>query len=1354
MKLDFKCYLSAIFALLVTTNTSAEILSSSEQHNCAVKDDQTISCWGKNDFGQSASPSDNNFAKVSVGKYHSCALKNDGIMTCWGRDDFGQATAQTGKFLEISSGNVHSCTIKFDNTVICWGNDILTTGKMNPPNGKFSQVSAGYNHSCGVTTTNTIQCWGENTNRETIPPSGTFSLVRAGYQFTCGIKTDGTLDCWGKNDEDQTSAPSGEFSKLSVGQNHACAIRTTDNSIVCWGKTGKKTPPIGTFKEISVGSDHSCAKKTDNSVECWGDNLFKRATPPKGLKLIDPPPIIIIPPPICTLTTNVIGEGRIVRSPAEPYECDTEVTLEARADEGYNFVRWEIDEIDSGDENPITITMDKDKTVTAVFEKIECCKITIDPSLNGGIISPSKRVFEKDEEVTLTAQPEHCYSFTGWSGGDCSGNDSNCTLIMDNNKTISANFVKGDFSLKLIPAGKGKIISDPAKSSYACDEEVKLTATPDEGYEFARWDGDISGSSNPFSVTMNSNKEIKAIFEPTEVTLLVTPNGNGSVSVSPESDKYFYDQEVILTAEPKNCNKFKQWHGACSGNMPTCEITLKENTSVMAEFEPETFSLTVDVRNCQVILNPHNQLYNCGSTVELSAVANQDFNFVEWRGDASGSNPNISITMTEDKNIIAECITDELNIIPTEEIIPIYTDGKPRLRAKGGVQPYSWSNTGGQLTATTGEMVDFSANVLGNYQVTLTDQSGQTDQVTIEVYSQLSLSPQYVPNLKIKKIQAFAITGGKPPYLVTTSLGFSQSISPDANGIANYNFTAPENPGTVTLTVKDAIAGELSAQINIVPDTKPTVTPSGTVENPLILSLGEDIRLTVKGGVPNYNWTVTAGTLSSTQGKTVTYIAPKASGEQTITVTDNKGNETEVPVKVINELACSPHLTTMILGDKSPITFRAMGGAEPFRWEVEAGTINPPEGAEVNYQPPAQEGEFTVTCKDAQDKSVTPLIRVIKGLSASPTEKLLAIGESAQLQIAGGQAPFTWVAECGDLTKTSGTLVGYTAPQRNGVCEVTVTDALSQAAKIRIQVIGNLIITPIKTVVAIGETVKISAARGTEPYTWSDGKIGRIWTGKFTKVGRHEVIVTDAAGDTGLAIVDIIHNNLGLTPERAFLSRNEILNITVAGGTSPYAWNAEAGTLSSTKGTRVAYIAPDQPGSYNITVRDGRDVQGQVKVIVKADVIDLPSGKPRNDMGSINSNIIVDGIERHEKEILVDAASNIEASFSLEMPNDGQQYKVYAAILWVGLEEQPVILFKTSTQQKLVRSDLSQEFPVYKTAAAGEKVEVVVKDVYNGPLSEYSGHQMVFYVGYAAVGTDVLKGLLFNATQPYSVLVK
>jgi hypothetical protein len=1332
-------YLSAIFALLVMTiNASAEeVLSSNERHNCAIKNDGTIVCWGNI---TKAPPNGSDFVKISAGKSHNCALKEDGTMACWGLGNAGKA--QEGQFDQISAAKTHSCAIKFDGSVICWGID-GNTKKTQPPSDKlFSQISAGYDHSCGITTDKNILCWGKGRNGETTAPSGTYSQVSSGYQFTCGIKTDGTLACWGKDGKKQTSAaPKGQFSKLSVGKYHACAIKT-DNSIACWGKSLQGEAPNGTFSEISVGSTHNCAvKKNDRSVVCWGSKSSKLVTPPEGLVVGERQ----IPcTETYTLTTNATG-GKIVRSAAGPYRCGTKVTLEVIADEGYSFVRWEVDGVIAGFENKITLLMNKDYTVTAVFNNVGY-PITINPAIKNGkilanntVLTKPKTIFVKDTKVTLTTKPEHCYTFSSWSGA-CSGNDS-CTLTMDDEKIISANFVKADFSLELI-AENGKITSAPAKSSYACDEEVKLTAKPDEGYKFVEWKGDITGSTKTVSVKMDSNKKVTAIFEAIPVELIIKTSGNGTVSG--KSEITLYNQEITLIATPEEpCWKFKQWSGMCNDSNPSCKFTLTANSSITAEFELKTFTLTTNTTNgCGIIRNPNNDIYNCATKVQLSVTPKD--NFLKWGGDASGSNPNISITMTEDKNLTAEC--KGIDPIITPKFSQIYTEEKVELIVSQGTAPYTWSSTGGQLPINKGEKVPFSANVPGNYQVTVTDKNGRTATATVEVTAQLSLSPQYVPSLVVNETQKFAITGGKPPYTVTTTLGDSQSIHSDT-----YNFTAPENPGTVTLTVEDAISAKVSAQIVVI-DPDIIVTPSGTVEKPIILSLGEAISLNVKGGVAPYNWTVTAGTLSSNQGKTVTYVAPPVSGEQRITVTDNKGTKVEVPVKVINELACSPHLTTMILGDKTPITFRAMGGAEPYRWQVESGTINPPEGAEVSYQPPAQEGEFNVTCKDAQDKSVSPLVRVVKGLNVSPNEKILALGKSTNLQVSGGQPPFTWVAECGDLTGTSGTLVGYTAPQRNGVCEVTVTDALLQAAKVRIQVIGNLIITPIKTVVAIGETVKISAARGTEPYTWSDGKTGRIWTGKFTKVGRNEVVVTDSAGDTGLAIVDVIHNNLGLTPERAFVSRNGILNITVAGGTSPYAWNAEAGTLSSVKGTRVAYIAPDQPGSYNITVRDGRDVQGQVKVIVKADVIDLISGKPRNDMGSISSNIIVDGVERHEKEILVDAASNIEASFSLEMPNDGQQYKVYAAINWIGLEEQAVLFFKTSTQPELVRYDGKPEFPVYKTADAGKTV--VVKDVYNGPLSKYSGHQMVFYVGYAAVGTDVLKGLLFNATQPYNVLVK
>ena len=66
------------------------------------------------------------------------------------------------------------------------------------------------------------------------------------------------------------------------------------------------------------------------------------------------------------MTTNVDGEGSIeLNPPGGTYALGTVVTLEAKPAEGYKFQNWSGDLI--GNENPATITMNTNKTVTAVF---------------------------------------------------------------------------------------------------------------------------------------------------------------------------------------------------------------------------------------------------------------------------------------------------------------------------------------------------------------------------------------------------------------------------------------------------------------------------------------------------------------------------------------------------------------------------------------------------------------------------------------------------------------------------------------------------------------------------------------------------------------------------------------------------------------------------------------------------------------------------------------------------------------------------------------------------------------------------------------------------------------------------
>jgi hypothetical protein len=60
--------------------------------------------------------------------------------------------------------------------------------------------------------------------------------------------------------------------------------------------------------------------------------------------------------------------------------------------------------------------------------------------------------------------------------------------------------------------GQGTVARVPDKILYNTNEVVELTATPALNWSFSHWSGDYSGSNNPASITMDSNKSITAHF--------------------------------------------------------------------------------------------------------------------------------------------------------------------------------------------------------------------------------------------------------------------------------------------------------------------------------------------------------------------------------------------------------------------------------------------------------------------------------------------------------------------------------------------------------------------------------------------------------------------------------------------------------------------------------------------------------------------------------------------------------------------------------------------------------------------------------------------------------------------------
>lgn len=61
--------------------------------------------------------------------------------------------------------------------------------------------------------------------------------------------------------------------------------------------------------------------------------------------------------------------------------------------------------------------------------------------------------------------------------------------------------------------GQGSVTANPDQTVYACDDVVELTATPDAGWVFVGWSGDLSGSTNPAPLAVTGKMVVTATFE-------------------------------------------------------------------------------------------------------------------------------------------------------------------------------------------------------------------------------------------------------------------------------------------------------------------------------------------------------------------------------------------------------------------------------------------------------------------------------------------------------------------------------------------------------------------------------------------------------------------------------------------------------------------------------------------------------------------------------------------------------------------------------------------------------------------------------------------------------------------------
>jgi hypothetical protein len=255
------------------------------RHACGIELDDSVSCWGWNNFGQSRPPEDLRARAIATGANHSCALDKQGVIICWGGNESAQLRAPLGaNFRAISAGGSHNCAINQDGRVLCWGYN--HDGQSTPPPGRFKAINAGGFHTCAISEDDTVQCWGWNNFGQTNSPAGQFRVLASGEYHSCALDFNGAIQCWGKNQQGQSSVPENvQALSLSAGEDHSCAV-TEDHGILCWGgnRHGQlDVPGDKDFRAISTGGSNTCALRQDLTLLCQGLNDQGEGNPPAVL---------------------------------------------------------------------------------------------------------------------------------------------------------------------------------------------------------------------------------------------------------------------------------------------------------------------------------------------------------------------------------------------------------------------------------------------------------------------------------------------------------------------------------------------------------------------------------------------------------------------------------------------------------------------------------------------------------------------------------------------------------------------------------------------------------------------------------------------------------------------------------------------------------------------------------------------------------------------------------------------------------------------------------------------------------------------------------------------------------------
>ncbi len=469
--------------------------------------------------------------------------------------------------------------------------------------------------------------------------------------------------------------------------------RLTSEAVGVWHNSGETVGAQFGSHTLTFKNVHTWAKPADQQIQVVTDETIVATATYQKL-------------PSCTLTTNA-RHGYVITSPLYPeYELGTSVKLYAGARQGYRFIGWTSD-VPTGLEttNPLTITMDTTKTLTANYARTKgtvkvwgvnrgwnmpnpntdfvavtgSYRYTLALKSDGSIVSLAGTSFPdtSSDFVAISTQGEHCL---------CLKSDGSIVAVGDNNYG-QCNIPTPNTGFVAVAAGSlhsvglksdGSVVAWGNNSAGKCNIPTSDTGfvavAASEFYNMGlksngsivMWGGEGLLEWDQLTVP-SPNSDFVAVTAANMCVLGLKSNGslvgwgddiNGLFNIpSPNTGfvamSFVGDHCLGLKSNGSIVGWGLDMEGECTVPTPNGGFeAIAAGSGYSLAIQPN-YSIQVQAAHGSVLKSPDQALYIYGSAVTLTATPDEGYHFAGWSGTVNSTANPLTLTVDSTQTLTA-----------------------------------------------------------------------------------------------------------------------------------------------------------------------------------------------------------------------------------------------------------------------------------------------------------------------------------------------------------------------------------------------------------------------------------------------------------------------------------------------------------------------------------------------------------------------------------------------------------------------------------------------------------------------------------------------------------------------------